>query len=767
MADPISIVGLIMDVSTIISSLINYAKAVQSAKSEIRQLSEELFALKGILEHLSKVAPRDEPKLEQTELPDSFDQDVLMRVLETTNEFLESLLADLETPKTKFKRLKQKMQWPFTQEDTNEHLAKLERVKSWLILVLTADHVSVDRAMNSEISSLARSLKEDLSIRHQERNEMANKALFEWIAPVNPGNSHLRASRVQKISTGRWFIDGYLHDWVSSEEDIVKILFLVGKSGLGKTTLFAQTVEELTVASQDSALCFAYFYVTIGDTASQDPRNILGSLVAQLSGYEPQILDEIRHLYESTAQNKTHRQPVDISALENAVVKCASGAKPVLLLVDAINESSEVDVVEPLLLRLANSSPNLRILVTTTAVSTTVLPEYARTLNVSAQMMRRDIDTFIKHRFEQDETLKSLPRKLKAEVEETLLYKADGSFRWVQLSLDNLSLQRTARAMRETLYNLPGTLRESYVTTLARIAPDDQKFVREALFWLSFVKTPVTLNQLNEAVVVEEGSKALDEDMMLFPPKILLNISQGLITVDAAGYVSLAHSSVKNFLTSEWIRTSNVKCFSLDPTTASATITRLCLTYLCLDNFKTGYAPTVDKSHARLKEYPLLKYVAKYWAIHAADCSLGEHEKSLVNRLFESKSLPCRGNFGVWVQALLPRADVKVIETTQPLYYAASFGMTSVLKAMIESNPSLDINAPGGRTGATPLFIAAYRKNSEAVRVLLLAGADPTIPDPETKTTALDLISSKMAKSDSIRDLLSRWSVGPKRGLRG
>lgn len=321
--------------------------------------------------------------------------------------------------------------------------------------------------------------------------------------------------------------------------------------------------------------------------------------------------------------------------------------------------------------------------------------------------------------------------------------------------------------MRETLHNSPGTLRETYVNTLARIAPDDQRFVREALFWLSFVKTPITLNQLNEAVVFDEGTTFLDEDMMLFPPKILLNISQGLITIDATGHVSLAHSSVKHFLTSEWIRTSNVNCFSLDPTTANSTIMRRCLTYLCLDNFKWGYVPTTDESYARLEEYPFLEYAAGYWAVHAADCVLGERERSLVNRLFESKSLPCRGNFGVWVQALLPRADIRVIETTQPLYYAASFGMTSVIKAMIESNPTLDINAPGGRTGATPLFIAAYRGNHEAVNILLLAGADPNIPDPDTGATALDLIRRKIGKSDQVRDILSRWSVKAKRVKRG
>lgn len=218
-----------------------------------------------------------------------------------------------------------------------------------------------------------------------------------------------------------------ISSWTWKDHPLVSNLEHTLPSCVMLNSYSAQTVDELTLVSQDSALYFAYFYVTIGDTASQDPRNILGSLVAQLSGYEPWILEDIRQLYNSVAQNQTHRQPIEISALENAVVKIASGTKPVFLLVDAINESSELALVEPLLLRLADLTPNLRILVTTTAVSTSALPEYAKTLNVSAGMMRNDIDTYIQHRFKQDETLKSLPLKLKAEIERTLLHKADGS----------------------------------------------------------------------------------------------------------------------------------------------------------------------------------------------------------------------------------------------------------------------------------------------------------------------------------------------------
>jgi hypothetical protein len=188
----------------------------------------------------------------------------------------------------------------------------------------------------------------------------------------------------------------------------------------------AQTVEELTTASQDSTLRFAYFYCTISDTASQDPRNILGSLVAQLSGYDLSILDEVRRMHNNVSQNQAHRQPIDLTALDDAIVKCTSGTKPVLLLIDAINESCETVNIERLLSTLANRSPNIRILVTTTSVRTSNLP-YAKTLNVSAEMMRNDIYAFIQHRLNQDDTLKSLSAKLKAEIERTLLSKADGS----------------------------------------------------------------------------------------------------------------------------------------------------------------------------------------------------------------------------------------------------------------------------------------------------------------------------------------------------
>lgn len=229
MADPVSITGLILDVSRILSSLINYAKSVQGAKSDMRKLSEELFALKGILEHLSSEMPRGMSKWLQTEPASPYNREVMARVLHSTNEFLQSLLRDLEPPETKFKQLKQKLQWPFNQDQVNAHLVQLERVKSWLMLVLTSDHLSVQREMQNDMKNLANDLRDDLRIRNQERIEMANRELFQWLAPVSPANIHLQASKGQKVETGKWFIDGHLKRWVRSKTDDERILFLIGK----------------------------------------------------------------------------------------------------------------------------------------------------------------------------------------------------------------------------------------------------------------------------------------------------------------------------------------------------------------------------------------------------------------------------------------------------------------------------------------------------------------------------------------------------------
>ncbi|RYP61232.1 hypothetical protein DL770_009837 [Monosporascus sp. CRB-9-2] len=61
------------------------------------------------------------------------------------------------------------------------------------------------------------------------------------------------------------------------------------------------------------------------------------------------------------------------------------------------------------------------------------------------------------------------------------------------------------------------------------------------------------------------------------------------------------------------------------------------------------------------------------------------------------------------------------------LYYAATFGLADMVKALIDSNTPLD--SPGSRYGGTALHGAVYRLHRPVVELLLKAGADINRPD--------------------------------------
>ncbi|KAJ6436336.1 Ankyrin repeat-containing domain protein [Purpureocillium lavendulum] len=496
-----------------------------------------------------------------------------------------------------------------------------------------------------------------------------DQELLEWLAPVNPESTHVRASKLPASGTGSWFIDNDLRRWLG-QDGYPTFLVLRGKSGAGKTTLFANVVQRLdSMRKGQSNTCLAYFYCTLGNAASQEPVNIIGSLAAQLSFAIPSILDDLRPIFAEAKRESS-----------------------IVIMIDAINESTQWKEIIRSLLTFSEQLKDIHILVSTTkdVASLNELCPEAKIVDMKPATVQHDIAAYVHQYLENDETLKIINSDVKADIKSIVVNSALGSFRWVQLSLENLSIQRTKSSIYQALRALPGSLQDIYATILDRISLADQKLVREALSWLSFAKRPLTLRELNEAVVFEESYTAIDEYNLLISSRILPRISQGLIELDN-DQVYLAHSSIKEFLTSDWIRDSKVRYFGLDSETAHKDIMRKCISYLCLDYFRCGYATSDSLVSDCLKARPLLEYAAYFWA---------------------TERLPQKGNFGFWVQILIPDADPEDLAVTQPLYYAASFGLVPVVKAILDSVPDLEIDSPGGRHGSTPLFVAS---NSYAV----------------------------------------------------
>jgi hypothetical protein len=233
------------------------------------------------------------------------------------------------------------------------------------------------------------------------------------------------------------------------------------------------------------------------------------------------------------------------------------------------------------------------------------------------------------------------------------------------------------------------------------------------------------LSELAEAVILREDDIVVEDDSRLTNNATLLDICNGLVVRNGL-LVTLAHDSVRSFLTGEHIKQTSAAYFALDTHRAHAHIMSRCLTYLRLADFSSGPVRDISLLEERQKRHPLLSYATKTWPIHSERFPLEPSDEQLILDFFATKTHGSNGSsFDSWVQFLLEQADLFTVKSSQPIYYAASFNMVAILRILTRPELGIDLEQRGGRFSSTPLYVAIWRNNWEAAEVLLRAGADP------------------------------------------
>jgi hypothetical protein len=277
------------------------------------------------------------------------------------------------------------------------------------------------------------------------------------------------------------------------------------------------------------------------------------------------------------------------------------------------------------------------------------------------------------------------------------------------------------------LQELPRGLNETYERILGKVPKTDTETVRRILMWLAFAVTPLKLEALHEAVAIEPGVDYIDEDTRLSSPQDILSLVGSLASVSDQGYVRLAHLSVKDFLlSSEICQHNSCAIFGLKLSDGNNELALNCLTYLFFKDLAVGPSLSASDYGDRLAKYPLFKHAAFEWTYYVRASSPSEEVLDLIHKFFNRRS----GTFMSWVQVLNAsrpsRWDVYPKHAT-PLYYAASFGLTDTVEALIRDGADLD--APGSRFGGTALHAATLREHIPAIKLLLEAGANPSKAD--------------------------------------
>ena len=300
----------------------------------------------------------------------------------------------------------------------------------------------------------------------------------------------------------------------------------------------------------------------------------------------------------------------------------------------------------------------------------------------------------------------------------------------MQCQLDLLSKLRTPGAVRKALSSLPPTLDKTYESLIERIdGEEDKTLAGKILQILAFSLRPLSLLELCIMLQITPGMHTLDESKCLTQPKDVLDICGGLLKYnEKSQMVTLAHHSVKVFLTST--SRKELPQFRFDAPAAHRTISLLCLTYLSFDVFR----PLRKESRSKLcEEYPLLNYATFQWAVHMNEVTDTDDLLWNALRYFLLSTDDGRQNFVNWVRLLIPAS--RNAKSTQPLYYASSYGLTTIVEYLLSLGVNTEIH--GGRGGATPINIAAFRGRLEVVKLLYRHGADPLKRDKMMSLNAI------------------------------
>lgn len=272
--------------------------------------------------------------------------------------------------------------------------------------------------------------------------------------------------------------------------------------------------------------------------------------------------------------------------------------------------------------------------------------------------------------------------------------------------------------MKELPPDLPGTYESILVRATKSASESTLLFLERMLRWIALAKRPLSINELAQAVSLDEDDTELDGSFDL--SKITRHCSSLIRTTN--GQLSFSHFTVREFLRN--INDDNgrgIGRFRVDDEQGNESIGMTCLDYLLLGRFHRLPPTSSHEWEKAMEGYHLYQYAAANWFQHARD-PVGRKNRriSRISELFHvDKSNPfifwalecTRSRHSGTSRTLTAAFDVS------PLQLACACGRREVVEFLIQHKA--DVNASSVILG-TPLDCAINCWLTDARREVLL-----------------------------------------------
>ena len=316
-------------------------------------------------------------------------------------------------------------------------------------------------------------------------------------------------------------------------------------------------------------------------------------------------------------------------------------------------------------------------------------------------------------------------------------------FLWVSYQMDQLSLISTTAGVHDALTSLPRGLSGTYNQILDRISPEREFLATRALRWLAHAIVPLGLTELVEAIAVDKNTPSLAGLQKLNVPEDIFDICGSLVRrSEVTGMLSLAHSSVYDFLTVARSESHPPRPYYIPPGPSKVELAKTCLIYLSLPDFNMAAMLAKMDPHSyeestfntaeagSLADCPFFDYALRNWWKHLpiTQEDLDEVWPSLI-QFFHIKS----GNFRPLIMLLHHLESIyKYPKGMLPVHFCATHGLDLVLYRLLnEAFTILECKVEDGRTA---LHMAVENCHELVVQHLLNKGANANAKSADSRT---------------------------------
>ena len=516
-------------------------------------------------------------------------------------------------------------------------------------------------------------------------------------------------------------------------------------------------VEEMKhLAKHSSSKTFAYYFCDYKHEDRRTGTAILRGLLLQIVRQKPGLFRHIRPDYDMMGdklfsefhalwrifKSMTQDQEAGyIYCLIDALDECEAASRGLLL--TALTK----------LFDLQGKGQSLFKMITTSRRQNDIMEELLATevstihdLRVDSGKVNIDLSKFINVKVAILSRKKKYMPELKEEIQRTLEDKAEGTFLYVSMVLDDLAKANPFQ-VKQKLKDLPSNLYDAYDRILRHIDPECVEIARLVFQWVAVAKKPLSIRQLATAIALNSGewegtlesaeilALRFEDAYRCCEPLVYNRNNHQSTRWKDYNTIEFVHQSAKDYLMGEHLQNNhNLSHYHVSKGVTNAQVLKKCWIFLSLGGFASDehrfITPTIPQN-------TFLSYASDSWLYHAlaASPSLAinfQLERDDLDKLPRMRAL--------WLCAAASKGQEIVVERLLtngakpdgksfqriPLHCAARYGHVTIVKSMLEKGANIEAK---NLSNHTALHLATENRHIAVAELLLKRGANIEVKD--------------------------------------